>query len=77
MTRRAQGRPGSQGLKGTHMVGRQMNLTKSWLRSGAFSMHGVTRNRSSVCLFHFEFPFSVLATRYMLPVMLMAANRSL
>lgn len=68
----------SQGLKGTHMVGREADESdRVMVEVWGLSMHGVTRNRSRVCLFHFEFPFSVLATWYMLPVMLMAANRSL
>lgn len=83
MARTAQDRPGSPGLKGTHVVGTHVvgrqadESARVMVEVWDLSMHGVTRNWGSIYLFHFEFPFSVLATRYMLPIMLMAANRSL
>lgn len=78
MARTAQDRPGSPGLKGTHVVGRRADESaRVMVEVWDLSMHGVTRNRGSIYLFHFEFSFSALATQYVLPVMLMAANRSL
>lgn len=56
-----------------------MNLSESWLRSGAFSMHevtsGIKRETEAVCS-HFEFPFCVLAAMPMLPFMLLAATNA-